>query len=135
MYPRQSLTPRCSAKPARHPAHPDVDPHAVFKTQLALRLKKTPQAEMLPSGHGNSTTSQHHSGCSWRCAVFVRNSSCLQSREVGPVATQARKCCSGSSHSNNSGGRTGATTRFAAALQCMVSFPYAIFACPRHEPL
>ena len=95
MYPRQSLTPRCSAKPTRHPAHPDVDPHAVFKTQLALRLKKTPQAEMLPSGHGNSTTSQHHSGCSWRCAVFVRNSSCLQSREVGPVATQARKCCSG----------------------------------------
>ena len=49
MYPRQSLTPRCSAKPARHPAHPDVDPHAVFKTQLALRLKKTPKAEMLPS--------------------------------------------------------------------------------------
>ena len=49
MYPRQSLTPRCSAKPTRHPAHPDVDPHAVFKTQLALRLKKTPKAEMLPS--------------------------------------------------------------------------------------
>ena len=42
MYPRQSLTPRCSAKPARHPAHPDVDPHAVFKTQLALRLKMIP---------------------------------------------------------------------------------------------
>ena len=49
MYPRQRLTPRCSAKSARHPAHPDVDPHAVFKTQLALRLKKTPKAEMLPS--------------------------------------------------------------------------------------
>ena len=41
MYPRQSLTPRCSAKPARHPAHPDVDPHAVFKRQLPLRLKMT----------------------------------------------------------------------------------------------
>ena len=26
MYPRQSLTPRCSAKPAREPAHPDVTP-------------------------------------------------------------------------------------------------------------
>ena len=38
MYPRQSLTPRCSAKPARHSAHPDVDPHAVSKRQLALRL-------------------------------------------------------------------------------------------------
>ena len=42
MYPRQSLTPRCSAKPTRHPAHPDVDPHAVFETQLALRLELTP---------------------------------------------------------------------------------------------
>ena len=39
MYPRQSLTPRCSAKPTRHPAHPDVDPHAVFKRQLSLRRK------------------------------------------------------------------------------------------------
>ena len=38
MYPRQRLSSRCSAKPTRHPAHPDVDPHAVFKTQLALRL-------------------------------------------------------------------------------------------------
>ena len=38
MSPRQRLTPRCSAKPARHPAHPDVDPHAVFKRQLALML-------------------------------------------------------------------------------------------------
>ena len=42
MYPRQSLTPRCSAKPTRHPAHPDVDPHAVFKRQLPLRLKMMP---------------------------------------------------------------------------------------------
>ena len=42
MSPRQRLTPRCSAKPARHPAHPDVDPHAVFKRQLPLRLKMMP---------------------------------------------------------------------------------------------
>ena len=38
MYPRQSLTPRCSAKPARHPAHPDVDPHALSRGQLPLML-------------------------------------------------------------------------------------------------
>ena len=40
MYPRQRLSPRCSAKPARHPTHPDVDPHAVWKKQLPLRLKE-----------------------------------------------------------------------------------------------
>ena len=38
MYPRQSLTPRCYAKPTRHPAHPDVHPHAVSKRQLTLRF-------------------------------------------------------------------------------------------------
>ena len=42
MTPRQSLAPRCCAKPTRHPAHGDVDPHAVFKTQLSLRLKMIP---------------------------------------------------------------------------------------------
>ena len=38
MSPRQRLTPRCSAKPTRHPAHPDVHPHAVSKRQLTLRF-------------------------------------------------------------------------------------------------
>ena len=38
MSPRQRLTPRCSAKPTRHPAHLYVYHTAVSKKQLALRL-------------------------------------------------------------------------------------------------
>ena len=52
MYPRQSSTPRCSAKPTRHPAHPDVDPHAVSKRQLALRLSMKIASEF--SGNNES---------------------------------------------------------------------------------
>ena len=46
MQPRQRLPPRCSAKPTRHPAHPDVDPHAVSKRQLALRLMRVGESDV-----------------------------------------------------------------------------------------
>ena len=58
MSPRQRLTPRCSAKPARHPAHPDVDPHAVFKRQLPLRLKMMPVRHTGRGGRKHRVLSQ-----------------------------------------------------------------------------